>query len=117
MRALAGPALGLLLAASASAADPHAFSVMDMLAMDRISEPRVSPDGTRVAFTVRVTDLQANRGRQDVWMAAVDGSTVRRLTTHEANDSQARWSPDGKSLYFVSARAGSSQVFRLPVEG
>jgi len=117
MRAPVAVTLGLLLAPSASAADTHPFSVLDMLAMDRISEPRVSPDGTRVAFTVRVTDLAANRGRQDLWMATVDGSSVRRLTTHEANDSQARWAPDGRSLFFVSTRTSSAQVFRLPVEG
>jgi dipeptidyl aminopeptidase/acylaminoacyl peptidase len=88
-----------------------------MLAMDRISEPRVSPDGTRVAFTVRVTDMAANKGRQDVWVASVDGSGARRLTSHEASDTQARWAADGKSLYFVSTRAGTAQVFRVPVDG
>jgi dipeptidyl aminopeptidase/acylaminoacyl peptidase len=113
------PLLCLLLAAAplAVAADTHPFSVRDMLAMDRISEPRVSPDGTKVAFTVRVTDLEANRGRTDVWLAATDGSWTRRLTGHEASDSQGRWAPDGKSLYFVSTRSGSSQVFRLSLEG
>ena len=111
LAALAVPAV------PASAADTHPFSVHDMLAMDRISEPVVSPDGTKVAFTVRVTDLAANKGRQDVWLAAVDGSSVRRLTTHEANDSSPAWSSDGKALYFLSTRSGSSQVHRLCLEG
>ncbi len=106
-----------VLAASVSAAETHPFSVQDMLAMDRISDPRVSPEGTRVAFTVRVTDLAGNRGRNDVWMAATDGSSVRRLTSHEANDTQARWAGDGRSLFFVSTRSGSAQVFRLPADG
>ncbi len=48
-----------------------------MLAMQRISDPRVSPDATQVAFTVRDTDLSANRGRTDVWLAALDGSAAR----------------------------------------
>jgi dipeptidyl aminopeptidase/acylaminoacyl peptidase len=112
------PLLCLLLAAApgAVAADTHPFSIHDMLAMDRISEPRVSPDGTKVAFTVRATDLEANRGRTDVWLAATDGSWTRRLTSHEAADSQARWAPDGKTLYFVSTRSGSSQVWKLSLE-
>ena len=38
------------------------------------------------------------------------------LTSHEAADSQGRWAPDGKSLYFVSTRGGSSQVWKLPLE-
>ncbi len=99
------------------AAEPHPFSVHDMLAMDRISEPRVSPDGTLVAFTVRSTDLEGNRGRFDLYLAATDGSSVRRLTTHDARDTQPRWAPDGKSLYFLSTRSGSSQVWKLPITG
>jgi dipeptidyl aminopeptidase/acylaminoacyl peptidase len=85
-----------LLPAALVAQDTHPFSVHDMLAMQRISDPRVSPDGTVVAFTVRNTDLAANRGRTDVWLAALDGSFARRLTGHEANDSQARWARDAR---------------------
>jgi len=76
-------ALSLLAAAGAApAAEPtHPFSLHDMVAMDRLSDPRVSPDGRFVAFTVRATDLEANRGRTDVFLAAVDGSWTRRLTS------------------------------------
>ena len=58
-------------------------------------DAQVSPDGTQVAFTVRVTDVAANKGRTDVWVAAADGSRVRRLTTHDANDWNARWGANG----------------------
>jgi len=44
-------------------AQTHPFSIHDMLAMDRISDPQVSPDGKTVVFVVRRTDLEANRGR------------------------------------------------------
>jgi dipeptidyl aminopeptidase/acylaminoacyl peptidase len=100
-----------------SAHAPHPFSVHDMLAMDRISDPHVSPDGKWVAFTVRVTDVEGNRGRTDIWIAGVDGTKARKLTAHEANDSGARWMPDGKSLVFLSTRSGSSQVWQVPAAG
>jgi len=106
-----------LVASVAQAGAPHPFSIHDMLAMDRISDARVSPDGKVVSFTVRTTDLDANRGRTDIWVAAVDGSWVRRLTTHTASDAQARWAGDGRTLYFVSSRSGSQQVWRIPVDG
>jgi len=99
------------------AQESHRFSVHDMLAMERIADPRVSPDGKQVAFAVRTTDLDANRGRYDVWLASVDGTRAERLTTHPENDSQARWAPDGLSLYFLSERSGSSQVHRLDLRG
>jgi dipeptidyl aminopeptidase/acylaminoacyl peptidase len=110
-------ALALPLAPRVAAQDTHPFSVHDMLAMDRISDPRPSPDGTWIAFTVRVTDLEANKGRTDVWLASSDGATVRRLTTHEANDWNARWMPDGRTLAFLSTRGGSAQVWKISIDG
>ena len=99
------------------AEDRHPFTIHDMLAMERISDPQVSPDGKWVAYTVRTTDLDANRGRNDVWVSAVDGSSAKQLTVHEASDSSARWMPDGRSLVFLSSRSGSSQVWRIAVDG
>ena len=117
MRSSLALVLLLTLALPAGAAETHPFSIHDMLAMERISDPRVSPDGTQVALVVRATDLEANRGRLDLYLAATDGSRVRRLTSHEAADSQPRWSADGRSLYFVSSRSGQAQVWRLSLEG
>lgn len=108
------PLLGL---SSAALAQKHLFTVDDMLAMQRIAAPDVSPDGSWVTFSVRDTDVAENRGRQDVWLAAVDGSVVRRLTTHPENDSDPKFSADGKSIYFLSSRGGSSQVWRISVAG
>jgi dipeptidyl aminopeptidase/acylaminoacyl peptidase len=101
----------------AGAADTHPFSVADMLAMQRISDPRVSPDGSRVVYTVRTTDVEGNRGLFDLWLAATDGSWTRRLTSHEASDQQGRFSTDGRSIYFVSTRSGSAQVWKLALDG
>ncbi|MGH7598153.1 MAG: prolyl oligopeptidase family serine peptidase [bacterium] len=97
--------------------DPHPFSIHDMLAMDRISEPQVSPDGKWVVFTLRKADLEANRGRTDLWLVGTDGAGLRQLTSHPSGDSSPQWSADGKSIYFLSTRSGSSQVWRLPVDG
>ena len=94
----------------------HPFSVHDMLAMDRISDPQVSPDGKSVTFNVRETDLEADRGRTDIWFASVDGSSVKRLTTNEASDWNARWTAGGLIL-FLSTRSGSVQVWEIDPRG
>lgn len=109
-------ALLLLLAATPLAQETHPFSVHDMLAMQRISDPAVSPDGRHVAFTVRDTDLEANRGRTDVWLVALEGGEPRRLTTDPANDWNARWL-DARRLVFLSTRGGSSQAWTLAIDG
>ncbi len=99
------------------AGESHPFSVRDMLAMDRISDAQVSPDGRQVVFVVRSTDLEANKGRNDLWLVGTDGSGLRRLTSHEANDTGPRWAPDGKSVWFLSTRSGTSQVWRIAPDG
>lgn len=105
----------LLMAESSPGSRP--FTVQDMVAMQRVSDPQVSPDGRRIAFVLRSTDLKADRGRTDLWLTSLDGSLVRRLTTHPAADFNPRWSADGKDLFFLSTRSGSSQVWRLPIDG
>ena len=101
----------------ARAGESHPFSVHDMLAMDRISDAQVSPDGTLVVFTLRETDLEANRGRSNLWLIRTDGSGLRRLTSHPASDGSARWMPDGRSILFLSSRTETSQVWRIAVDG
>jgi len=113
--------LGLIVLAasvpsSASAQATHAFSVQDLIAMDRISDPQLALDGSRVVFTVSSLDREANRRRADLWIVGIDGRDVQRLTTHEAADFNPRWSADGRAVYFLSTRSGSSQVWRLRLE-
>ncbi len=114
---LLGVVFVLLVQRFADAADSHPFTVHDLLAMDRISDPRVSPDGKRVVFTSRVTNLEKNKGANDLWLVNVDGSGPRRLTTHSAGSHDPRWSGDGKSIWFLSSRSESSQVWRISADG
>jgi dipeptidyl aminopeptidase/acylaminoacyl peptidase len=111
-------ALALVPAAPPARAETtHAFSIHDMLAMERISDTQVSPDGKWLVFNLRATDLEANRGRTDIWLVGADGQGLRRLTSHPASDFGARWAPCGKKIYFLSTRSGSSQVWRLRIDG
>ncbi|XXF78592.1 S9 family peptidase [Myxococcaceae bacterium GXIMD 01537] len=110
-----------LLAALALGATPavasQPYTIQDQVSLRRLSSPRASPDGKRVAFVLRSTDLEANKGRTDLWLVNADGSGLRQLTYDAASDGQPEWAPDGKSLFFLSSRGGSSQVFRLPLDG
>jgi dipeptidyl aminopeptidase/acylaminoacyl peptidase len=95
----------------------HPLTIHDMLAMDRISDSKVSPDGKWIVFNVRQTDLEANRGRTDLWLVGTDGKGLRRLTNHPAADFNGRWTPCGQWVFFLSTRSGSSQVWRIKVDG
>lgn len=108
----------LLLLALPALAAAKGLTIDDMLAMQRLSDPAVSPDGKWVAYVVRDTDLDANRGRLDVWLQATDGTgEPKRLTSSTQNDSDPAWSSDGKWVYFLSSRGGSAQVWRIAPTG
>jgi dipeptidyl aminopeptidase/acylaminoacyl peptidase len=111
----------VVLAEPASAATPpatpHPFGIRDLQGFDRISDPQPSPRGDRIAFVVRTTDFAANRGRNDLWWMRADGTGLTRLTTSEAADTEPRWAPDGRTLFFLSTRSGASQVWSLSLDG
>ncbi len=100
-----------------AATDPHPFDVRDLLGMDRISDHQVAPDGSRIVFVRRVTDLEADSGRTDLWQVPIGGGEATRLTRDPASDFNPRFSADGNTLYFLSTRSGSPQVWSMPAAG
>src|ERR1700723_383571 len=112
--------LALLLSSAAFAGDhSQPFTVQDLVRLERISEIAASPDGKRVAYTLRSTDMEGNKGRTGIWMvdAGNRGADAQRLTDIAANSSAAEWSADGRYLYFPSNRSGTAQVWRISVGG
>jgi dipeptidyl aminopeptidase/acylaminoacyl peptidase len=112
--------LGAALVASTGAmAAPRGFTVDDLVSMERVASPAVSPDATRVVYTVRSTDLSNNRGHTELWMVDLRAATPvpQRLTNSSASSRDPEWSPRGDAIYFLSSRSGSSQVWRLPLAG
>ncbi|HYL72250.1 MAG TPA: S9 family peptidase, partial [Candidatus Dormibacteraeota bacterium] len=111
----------LALTAAAHAADAAGvpFTVEDLVRLKRVSDPQVSPDGRQVAYVQRETDMDANKGRTSLWLLELNSPAAppRRLTDVKANDSSPRWSADGATLYFLSNRSGTQQVWRLAVGG
>ncbi len=110
-------AAAVAVAKSATSAGTHPFRALDLVSMDRVSNPQVSPDGRLIVFEVSSVDLDANRRRSDLWMVGADGTGLRRMTSHEANDTSPWFSTDGRSVWFLSTRSGGSQVWKMPVDG
>ena len=105
----------VIAAGTAAVAAPAGFTVQDLVAMDRLSELASSSAHQRLAFTVSTLDREANRRRTDIWTVdAKDGRAPVRLTADPASDTSPVWSADGQTIFFLSSRSGSSQVWRMP---
>src|SRR5437763_5539661 len=98
-------------------AQRHAIAFDDYIALKSVSDPQLSPDGKWVAYTVSTPSLQDNRNVAHVWIAQVATGMSRQLPGGPGSDRQPRWSPDGKTLAFISTRAGGAQVWLAPVGG
>ncbi|MCO5094461.1 MAG: S9 family peptidase [Xanthomonadaceae bacterium] len=116
IRILAGAALSLAVAGAMAA--PHGLTAEELVALDRVSAPVLSPDGEQVVFSLRQADVAANKATSSLWAIALDGKTpARRLLAPGTAATTAQFSPDGQQLYFLSPRSGSMQVWRLPMAG
>jgi acylaminoacyl-peptidase len=101
---------------AASGAEARPFTAKDMATLDRMSDPHISPDGRFVAYNVRSTDWDANRGVNALWVLdrTAAGAPPRLIRDQEKGATEPRWSADGRWLYFLSSRSGSAQVWRAP---
>ena len=101
---------------SAQQAAKHPITFDDMIKMHRVAEPQISPDGKWVAYTLATPDMDANRNVANIWMVSTSGGARQQLT-QSGRDSSPVWSPDGKTIAFLSSRSGESQVYLLSLEG
>ena len=84
-----------------------------MWKMGRVGSSSLSPDGTKVAYTVTYYNMAENRGVTSIYLQAVEGGEPRQLTDNAANDVSPQWAADGRSLFFLSNRSGSMQIWNV----
>lgn len=97
---------------------PHPFSVHDLVLMDRLESPRLSPDGQWIVFTRKAWDREANKTTTNLLLVSFDGKKIRELTfAKDHEDYSPAWSPDGRTVAFVSNRSGSRQIWTIHLDG
>jgi dipeptidyl aminopeptidase/acylaminoacyl peptidase len=94
------------------------MTIDDLIGVVRITDPQVSPDGSRVAFVRTTTELKSGRRNADIWVVPADGSAPpKELIGGETSETTPRFSPDGRRMAFLSTRDGGSQVYIADADG
>jgi len=93
------------------------MTVDDLLAVKGVSDPQLSPDGSLVVYVVSELDRATDKTTTSLWLVPASGGPAKQLTTTAGTNNHPRFSPDGKTIAFVSKRSGSAQVWLLPIDG
>ena len=94
-----------------------AFTTREAFGLSKITDVALSPDGTRIAWVVERKDLAANIRYTNVWVAGTDGSAARALTDATVTNNDVTWSPDGRSIAFISSRDSTRAVWVIGADG
>lgn len=104
------PLLLILLLAGQPALATKPLQLLDVFDIEFASDPRISPNGKQVVYVRNSMDIMKDRVRGRLWTIDVDGDNHRPLLDDGIDASQARWSPDGKSLAYVVSREEHSEL-------
>ena len=93
------------------------ITAADLFRIQLVSDPQLSPDGTRVVYAQQWANTEKNQYFTNLWLVETCGREPRRFTQGDQRDGSARWSPDGSQIAFVSDRGETSQVWLIPLGG
>ena len=99
---------------------PRLIRVEDLRGFQFVSDPRVSPDGRRIAFVLSRINIEKDAYERHVWMADASSGGVEQFTYGQGSDTYPRWSPDGRRLLFLSSgrdEEKKAKIYVIPASG
>ncbi|MEY8778989.1 prolyl oligopeptidase family serine peptidase [Allomuricauda sp. XS_ASV26] len=89
------------------------LELLDIFNMEYVSDPQISPDGSKIIYVRNFKDIMTDRNLSNLWIIDFDGSNNRPLTTGNHNDFAPKWSHDGKKIVFKSNMADDKMKLYL----
>ena len=106
-------AISLFALTPIASAQNSRFPIDELLKVRRVGDAQVSPDGSRVAFTIGDVNYDANRVLTQIYVMPIGGGSMKQLTKGESSSTSPRWSPDGKKIAFVTG----GQIWTMDADG
>ncbi len=85
--------------------------------MARVSDAKLSPDGTKVLYGVTFISIEQNKGNRELFVVNLDGSEKKQITRTPQSEQNAVWIHGGKEIAFLSSEGGSSQIWIMNADG
>jgi len=87
------------------------FEPIDVFHLEYVSDPQISPDGSKVLYVRNFKDIMSDKSYSNLWIVHTDGTGNRPLTTGIQNDFHPRWSSNGQRIIYKSDRDGTTQIY------
>ena len=85
--------------------------------LERIGGVSVSPDGSKIAYSVTAYELEANSGNTDLYLLDENAESSKRITSYPGSEFNAVWRPDGKKIGFIATQSGQPQMWEMNPDG
>jgi len=102
------------IATSVSSAQADVLTVEKLNQLNQLHDVSVSPDGKALLYGLKKGTSSSDN---HLYLQNIKSGDVQKLTSHEKSEHNVVWANDGKSIYFLSSRSGSSQIWQLPLAG
>ena len=98
---------------SSSVFAQNKFENLDVFELQYARDPQVSPDGSKIVYIRTKMDIMKDGKSSSLWIMNSDGTNHQKLTSLVKNESNPRWSPDGKRISFISnsGDGNGSEIF------
>src|SRR3954470_712894 len=96
---------------------PRPMSLVELAEIPRVVDAQLSPDGSSVSYMLQRADWKANRLVPHIWRQPVGGGTPVQLTSGDGGEANGRWSPDSRTLLYITGAQNGAQVFLVPAAG
>ncbi len=104
-------ALSILFVVTTVAQQKTVFKDLDIFKLQYATDPQISPEGNQVVYRRTGFDIMKDKSAGNLWILNADGSSHRKLTSRESNESQPRWSPTGDRIAFVSTTNEGAEIY------
>ena len=89
----------------------------DMMAIKRLGDTAVSPDGKWLAYSVTTVNLDQNTKTSELWLQKIEGGEPQKISVAQPGDSGVQFAPDGHSVLFLSSRDNGQQIWLAEFDG